>query len=270
MQEQIRSIDNGIELIYPSEEVETADVIIKASGKSMDIIKGTWGIFCASDIRIYVITSLLRFVFCSSPWSMRILYALSFPLWYFRWRKVWQFAGGFTLRYSQRPAIGIKPPHLIAETDSGIGGTIYIQYKNRKRRLEHIICHELVHANCAHLKLPLWLNEGLAMATVDIYFSMPTVRKETLKILNNPSYSRLQSTYRSLPKMKKESIVYQYVRGYWLVCFLMEKCPQQMKEILQRKTTHQRIEKQIAEALDISPSVFWKIIDQKLIDHFGK
>ena len=49
----------------------------------------------------------------------------------------------------------------------------------RASQVQRIACHELVHAYTAHLKLPAWLHEGLAMLTVDRFFERPTVKRES-------------------------------------------------------------------------------------------
>ena len=34
---------------------------------------------------------------------------------------------------------------------------------NLLEKIQHLTCHELVHACTAHLRLPFWLNEGIAV-----------------------------------------------------------------------------------------------------------
>jgi hypothetical protein len=185
-------------------------------------------------------------------------------------RKVWRFSGGWTLRYRHRPAIGIKPPRLLAKSDRSMGEMIFIEEPDFKKKMEHLTCHELTHAFSAHLKLPLWLNEGIAMVTVDKYLGHATVRSETLRRLNRPQHRGSAGKYRNLPAMSKEVAVYHYVRGYWITRFLMDTHPGLLKELLQKKHHHRLIEKKIAAALGVSNKTFWEAVDERVIAHFGE
>jgi hypothetical protein len=64
-------------------------------------------------------------------------------------------------------AIGIKPPRLLEQSDRSIGVRMFVDEKDMKVNVQHVTCHELVHACSAHLELSTWLNEGIATVTTD-------------------------------------------------------------------------------------------------------
>jgi len=45
-------------------------------------------------------------------------------------------------------------------------------------KVQQIACHELVHAFTSHLRLPVWLHEGLAMVTVDRLLQNQSIQGE--------------------------------------------------------------------------------------------
>ena len=61
--------------------------------------------------------------------------------------------------------IGIKPPRLLDRADRTIGGLLFRRGPDLHKKAELTTCHELTHACSARLKLPAWLNEGLAAVT---------------------------------------------------------------------------------------------------------
>jgi len=126
----------------------------------------------------------------------------------------------------------------------------------------------MTHAFSANLKLPLWLNEGIAMVTVDKYFGRSTVKSNTLQSLNPNRRRRSVVNYRNLSEMKRENIIYAYVRGYWIVRFLMDMCPGLLNDLMKKKQSHRAIEKKIASALNISRKAFCDEIDCAVVDYF--
>jgi len=210
------SID-GLTLFYDADERDTAELIRLASENSVRLIHEHWGLDTPEDCRVYVMTSWLHFVLHSAPWHWRVLLAVSIPLWYFAVRRTWPYAGGWAQRYGKRQAVGVKPPRLLQLGDRSMGDQIFIrEEEDPEEKVQHVTCHELVHAFAAHLKLPLWLNEGLAMVTVDRYFGKPTVRRETIEFLESSPHKTSQGRYRNLSAKDKNTFIYHFVRGYWL------------------------------------------------------
>jgi hypothetical protein len=265
-----RHVIDGIELYFPTEEREAADLFEAACERAVPLIRDTWGLPTPKQCRVYVMTSWLRFIFHSAPWHMRILWVIVLPRWFMRIRKVWRFCGGWTQRYRNRPAVGAKPPWLIAEADTTIGERIYVKEPDFDRKAEHVVCHELTHAYSGHLKLPVWLNEGMAMVSVDRYFESDTVRRDTLDFLDRPRRKRRLVSYQNLYVMKKDDIAYHYVRGYWITRHLMEARPGLLPELLKKKRSHWVLHKAIARELGMKRRVFWRTIDERVVRHFAE
>ncbi len=163
----MKSIPIGnVTLSFDPSEQATADQISRACVKATRFIQESWGLEAPGDCHIHVMTSCLSFVFQSAPWHWRILLGAPMPLWYFRARRTWPYSAAWTQRYGKKVAIGVKPTYLWEQSDKSISIHMFVEEKDVETNVQHITCHELVHACSAHLKLPTWLNEGIATVTV--------------------------------------------------------------------------------------------------------
>jgi len=131
---------DGVTLFFDAREREAAGLVRDACEKSIRLIRECWGLDTPADCRVYVMTSWLHFVFHSSPWPWRILLGISMPLWYYRVKKTWPFAGGWAQRYGKRRAVGIKPPRLIQQADRAMGELIFIQEADISEKMQHVTC----------------------------------------------------------------------------------------------------------------------------------
>jgi len=102
---------------------------------------------------------------------------------------------------------------------------MYVEEKDMNVNIQRVTCHELVHACSAHLRLPAWLNEGIATLTVDKFSGKPTIRHETLKFMGDFLPKAAPPTYREMSRTGMEAIVYHCVRGYWLVRYWRKNGP---------------------------------------------
>jgi hypothetical protein len=262
-------LDSGLSLFFDEDERDAAVLIGDACEKSVRLIRTHWRLDTPEDCSVYVMTSWVRFVFQSAPLHWRILLVISMPFWYFRVRKVWKFAGGWAQRYGARRAVGVKPPRLMQPAETGMGNRIFIE-RDLSEKVQHVTCHELVHAFAAHLRLPMWLNEGLAMLTVDRYHGAPTVRDDTIDSLSGPSPGARPSGYRKARSADADALVRHYVRGYWLTRFVEDTKPELMKDLLSRRHSHGEIEDKTAGAFGMRTEQFWKEIDSVIVSHFTR
>jgi hypothetical protein len=265
---ETRSILPGLTLFYDPEEGEAAELIRSACEKSVRIIQECWGLEKPKDCRVYVMTSWLHFLFHSPPWPWRILVALSMPLLYFRASRLWQYAGGWAQGYGERRAIGIKPPRLLQLADRSIGNQIFVRKNDINQEVQHVTCHELVHAFTSHLKLPMWLNEGLAMVTVDKFSGTPTVIPTTIETLCRSSRQADPGQYRQVQKMDQDTFVYHCVRGYWITRYIEEIQPELLKSLLAQRLSHGVLENKVAAAFGMDRAEFWNTIDRIVVAHF--
>ncbi|MDY7040612.1 MAG: hypothetical protein SVX38_07100 [Chloroflexota bacterium] len=167
-------------------------------------------------------------------------------------------------------AIGVKPPRLLEQSDKSIGVSMFVPEKDMRANVRHVTCHELVHACSAHLKLPAWLNEGIAAVTVDRFLGRRTIREETLELIRDFLPKGPPPTYRELSRMRGESFTYHAVRGYWLVGYLEEKYPGFLKRMFSLRRNVQAIEREMAGELGIGPESFWSEIDGVVAGHFAR
>ncbi|MCL4562009.1 MAG: hypothetical protein M1281_15540 [Chloroflexi bacterium] len=260
---------NGVRVIFDSREQATADLIADSAAQALHLIQESWGLRSPEDCRIYVMTSWWGFFFQSAPWLWKIMLSLTFPFWYSRARRTWPYSAAWTQRYGRRVAIGIKPPSLLEISDKSIGLLMFEEEKDPREKIRHLTCHELTHACSAHLKLPAWLNEGLAAVTVDRLFEKRTIRSDTLELLRSYTPKERPLTYRELSRQGGKAIAYQAVRGYWLVQYLEDCHPGFLKGNFSSTGEGQAIEEAVARELGIEPDRFWSEIDDRISAHFG-
>ena len=259
----------GLTLYFDAREREAADLISSACERSVEVIREHWGLETPDDCRVYVMRSLLHFVFASAPWSWRLLLGATFPLWYLRQRRIWPYAGGYQQRYGRRLAVGIKPPRLMQEANESVGVRIFVQTVDVEEKVERTTCHELAHAFVGHLDLPAWLKEGHAMVTVDKYMGRPTVQQETLEALARHSTRARAAGYWKVSMQDPDAAVYLYTRGYWITRYLDETQPELLRGLFQQRLGHATLEAKVAAALGMEREAFWNEIDQVVIAHFA-
>lgn len=255
----------GLSLFFDAEEREAAELIGQACVRAVPLIHQLWGLETPEDLQVYVLTAFPRSVFISAPWSWRILLGITLPLWYRRQRKMWQYAGGWEQRFGRRQTVGVKPPRLMQEADGSIGARIFVSKRDIQEKVEFTVCHELSHAFAAHLKLPAWLKEGLAMVTVDRYAGRPTVLVETLEALERFSPQASARSYRRISMDDPDGAVYLYTRGYWITRYLWETQPEMLRSLLVKRMPHEPLENRIAASLGMNREEFWSKIDQLVV-----
>jgi len=261
---------DGMTVFFADGDRQAADLVGRASARSARLIHRLWGLDIPTHCRVYVMTSWQRFVFHSAPWYVLLSFGLLMPFWLGRVRQLWRVAGGWAQNYPGRRAVGVKPPRLMERADTSIGSRIFIQGADLEEKVVNVTCHELVHAFSAHLRLPMWLNEGLAMVTVDRYFDRQTVRDDTLDLLEGWTGERHPTGYRKLRVKSPDAIVYHYARGYWLTRYLDETEPELLRGLLTRRLGRHRLERRVATAYGKTPPELWKTIDAVLVDRFRR
>lgn len=261
---------SGLVVVYDRSEQQTADLISKTCAKAIQLAQENWGLEPPEDCRIYVMTSWFGFVFQSAPWSWRLLLGTTMPFWCFRARRTWPYSAAWTQRYGSRVAIGVKPPRLLAQSDKSISVRMFEEEKDMRVNVQHVTCHELVHACSAHLRLPAWLNEGIATLTAEQFLGRPAIRQDALAFMKDYMPKAAPPTYRELSRMGGEAIAYHGMRGYWLVRYLEEMCPGFLRRTLTRRQEAGAIEREMIAELGMAPESFWGDIDGVIADHFGE
>ncbi|MFN2272355.1 MAG: hypothetical protein ACK2US_16050, partial [Anaerolineae bacterium] len=139
-------------VVHTPDERETADLVAGTCEKALELAARDWGLAPPANCRIYVMTSWLGFVFQSAPWPWRILLGATMPFWCFRAARTWPYSAAWTQAYGSRVAIGVKPPRLLAESNRSIGARMFVEELDMRLNVQHVTCHELVHACSAYLR----------------------------------------------------------------------------------------------------------------------
>ena len=264
-----RSLAAGrIRLEYPPGDEETAGMIAGACEEALSLAQSRWGLGPPSNCHLYVMTSWRDFIFRSAPWSWKFMLGLTFPAWSPRARRTWPYSAGWTQRYGRKVAIGIKPPRLLEVSDKSIGARIYVEEKDMRAKVRHVACHELIHAASAHLALPAWLNEGLAAVSVDQFMGYPTIREDSLSLVQHYLPKRPPRSYQQLSRLQGEAIAYHSVRGYWIVRLLEKTYSGFLRELLSKRRTAEDLERRVADVLHLPRGRIWAEIDDLMADSF--
>ncbi len=260
----------GITLFYDADERPAADLIKLACQRSAELIGESWGFPTPRNLHVHVMTSWLQFLFRASPWHWKIPLVLLAPLWVFKVKKMWRFAGGWAQAFGSRRAVGVKPPRILAATDTTIGDRVFIREDDVEERVRRITCHELTHAFSSHLRLPVWLHEGIAMVTVDRIAGRPTVQTATIDIIEHADRTLNPRKYQNLPQVDCDAFLYPFIRGYWITRFLEEARPGLLTGLFAEKRSHQDLEAKIAAGLGKTFDEFWNEIDGLVAARFGE
>jgi hypothetical protein len=242
-----------------------ARVIAGACAEALRLAEASWGLGPPSDCRLYVMTSWRGFIFHSAPWPWRVMLALNYPLWSGRARRTWPYSAGSTRRYGRRIAIGIKAPRLLEISDKSVGIHMFVEEPDPVAKVRHLTCHELIHAASAHLRLPAWLNEGLAAVSVDRFMGKLTIREDTLGLIQRFRPKGPPLSYRAMARLHGESLAYHAVRGYRIVRLLEATQVGFLRGLLAQRRSLKEIEHRVAEGLHLPPASLWIKIDEVLL-----
>jgi hypothetical protein len=116
--------------------------------------------------------------------------------------------------------------------------------------------------------LPAWLNEGIAIVTVDHFAGKPTIRRETLGFVKGFVPKGTPPTYRELSRLGGEAIAYHSVRGYWLVRYLEEERPGFLRRLFSLAQDARVMERETVAELGMELEGFWSGIDGVMAGHF--
>jgi hypothetical protein len=259
---------NGLTLYYEEEGAYALDLVREACVQSIRIMQDSWQLNTPAECWGYVMTSLDQYMTHAPPSIWRVLLAVTKPLWNSRFKALWEVAGGWEQQFGKRHTFGVKPPHLLEAADKSIGERIFVKEEDVDAKVQQNTCHELTHAFSSHLKLPLWLKEGLAMVSVDKYAGKPTVMSETLDLLSNGTPDSNSRSYRGGRINDQDGLVYEVVRGYWLTRYIEDTQPQLLLDLLKRQYKHNMLENKVADAYGMETDTFWQGINGMIGSHF--
>lgn len=258
----------GVDLIFDDEGKDAVEPIQLAIEKAVPILRTWWKLDAPEDCRVHIMTSWPQFLWHATTWPWKILMALSAPFWIPRVVKIWPLAGGWAQKFGKRRAVGVKPPHLLRASDRSMGDQIFVRRNDLRKEVQGITCHELTHAFTAHLRLPAWLNEGLAMVAVEKILGEPTVQHMSLELLEKFAGVSNRINWQKPRVQDRDAILYLYVRGYWLTRYLEETNIELLREFLSRRHRRAELENKLAAAYGKQTDSFWRGVDRTLVSYF--
>lgn len=258
---------DGLVIYYEPEDRAAAAVIRDAAAATAHLLHAAWGLRAPADCRIYVMASLESYLRHAPPPAWRALITVLGPLVLPRFRRLWPVAGGWAQRYGRRHTVGIKPPRLIAIADRSVGQRLFVQEESPEEKTRHLTAHELTHAFSAHLRLPVWLHEGIAMLAVDKLLEKPSVLPESVRLLADVPDTRLRG-YGSFKGSQQDALVRLYARSYWLTRYLSETQPALLRSLLQQRHSKRAIDARLAATLNLPRRTLWPEIDTLLLQHY--
>jgi hypothetical protein len=261
---------DGLTLFFPAEERAAAELVRQACAASIPLIRNSWGMATPQDVRVYIITSSWPCaMFHATPWRWRPVMVVSLPVWYPRGRRLWRIAGGWQQQLGQRRVVCVKPPQLLALSTSSPGDRLFIREDDPEAKVQQITCHELTHAFTAHLKLPSWLNEGLAMVTTERLAAKPMVRQDSLALLEQHGELEGSLSEQAARPGGLDAVVALYARGYWRTRYLEETRSGLLRDVLAQPRPHDW-EQAIAAACHVEDGSFWPEMDATIVTYFDQ
>lgn len=249
---------------YDHEEQDAAGSVLAACERSVELLHQRWGLPIPKDVRVYVMTSWLKFLFQSAPGIWKGLLVLTLPLIARRARAIWPYVGGWSLQYGQRRVVGVKPHRLIQTAERGLGNQLFVPDRTIDEIVQSVTCHELVHAFTFHLRLPLWLHEGLATLSMEYFLDKRIVRNETLEnLLLNPLPYHKTATQK-LQTGDPQILLLQYAQGYWVTRYIEETRPGLLRECLSGSYVGEALEEKLVALYGKDRERFWKEIYYEL------
>lgn len=236
---------------------DTESLLSEACCRAVDFLQSTWQ-FAIPQCHVYVTPRWQTIYLEHPPIIWKTAYKLGLSILKNRRERLealWQRSAGWFQRFGKLHFIAIKPLAYFQ--------TINLQqsplYKpmNAKQKFSNTLVHELIHTFTAHLKLPLWLNEGVALLAAEQALGYGGLRETTLELLHTP---RKTISYFKLPNLAGEDFFYHYAKGYWLTRYLEEYGG--LEPLLKKRHAYSTINKHIQKLFKSQPT------DKVLYNHF--
>jgi hypothetical protein len=151
-----------------------------------------------------------------------------------------------------------------------IDDRLFVHEDDPNAKAQQITCHELTHACTAHLKLPAWLNEGLAMVTAEHFAGKPLVEESSRALLAQPADIGGSVSKQAAKPGGLDAIVALYARGYWRTRYLEETRPGLLRAVLTQPRHPSNWDDTIAAACQADGASFWSTVDASVLSYREK
>jgi hypothetical protein len=108
------------------------------------------------------------------------------------------------------------------------------------------------------------------MVSVDKLRGRPSVKVETLDLIEAKSVRSSPSGYPRSSLKEADAWVYLYARGYWLTRYLLGEKPDLLRRLLERRRSQHEVEDEVSKEFGVGHEEFWSGIDEVLVTHFRK
>jgi hypothetical protein len=213
----------------PSSETET--LLREACCQAADFLQNTWSLN-VPDCHVYVTSRWQTIMLEQAPPLSKTVNQASLLLLRKRYallNSLWNRSAGWFQRYGKLCLIAIKPLSDFEKMNL-THSQLYTPMSYQEKFMNTLV-HELTHAFTGHLKLPLWLNEGVALLSAEKALGYGAVKRETLEYLMTPQRS---PNYYQLPKLSNDKFFYHYAKGYWLTRYLLEQHEDVLRRLLSK------------------------------------
>lgn len=249
MAERREVVAAGVSVICLPGHEAAARVMAATIADTAELLFRRWQLAAPRDYKVHVLTSWEGFVDDTAPARHRLWVRISKPLWGGRAARAFAVAGGWMLPWPGRPAVGVKPPELLASSGTPMGARLFEPVSDPLEKVRHITCHEFTHACTARLRLPVWLNEGLAMVAVDRLVGRQTVREDTRDLVVADACALDPRAYRRVRAGDEGALLALYATGYWATRRLDESGAPMLRELLARRRPLREVRRMAAHAV---------------------
>jgi hypothetical protein len=108
------------------------------------------------------------------------------------------------------------------------------------------------------------------MLSVDRYLEYPSVKPDTLEILENRQNDEHPGGYRNLKVSDPNELIYFYARSYWMTRYIEETRPGLLKSLFDKRYRHKELESRLAAAYHLDYGEFWKTANQEAVKRFNR
>jgi hypothetical protein len=238
----------GVPIFFPEEHADTAAAMAEAVERTASIVEQRWKLAVPANCEAHVMTGCMEFIDRTTPSHLRFWVKLTQPLWRGRAERAFALAGGWSIPWRRRPVIGVKPPALLAQAEIRLGDRLFVAVPDLLEKVRHLTCHEFTHACTAHLRLPPWLNEGLAMLAVDHMTGTVTVREGTRDLAGMDGIPSSKA-YREVRRRDHDALIRLYAAGYWNTRRLETERPEVLVALLARRHSVSELAEIVSQAL---------------------
>lgn len=238
----------GVPIHFGVGEESVAELLGSAVRRVVELLERQWDLAPPSGLNVHVLSDWRRFILESAPRGRRWIARLTMPIWGPRAAQQFAAVGGWAIPWRGAPSVGVKGPGGLRAT-SELGAELFEPVADLEEKLEHVACHELTHAFTAHLRLPGWINEGVAMRAVDHLAGGSTVRMESKeRIQEAPRVFRTRA-FKLGVRRDPRRLLEIYATGYWATRAIDESSGDALRETLAESVTRRERHARFVSAL---------------------